>query len=791
MNASPLPMQPAEGSPAAPPLKLAIYIPNFHGGGVERITLMLIDAFLAAGVDVSVVVHQPAGTLRSLLPEHVRLVSLDATRSLTALPKLAAYLRRDAPDVLLSSLGHNNIVALWARRWVRWQSACKTRVIICQHNALSAEARSAGNWQHRVLPTLYRWFCDEADAIVGVSDGVSDDLARVTGIARARVTTIHNPVLDARFATSLAAPSAHPWLRDPALRVVVGIGRLVPQKDFPTLVHAFATLARADARLLILGEGPERERLEALVAQLGLSGRVELGGFVMNPLPTMRDASVMALSSVYEGFGNVLVEALGAGVPVVSTRCPYGPDEILQDGRFGLLVPVGDATALAAAIGRQLDAPFPAREMRVARARDFHVDIVSRHYLALFDARWRSAPASAPAPSGTLPGTAHTVARAAPPPSVMVYLPNLRMGGGELSLIRLVGGFVALGVPVTLVVNHADLREIEVPAGVRLVSLRAHRSLFAITRLARTIHQHRPGVLLTGFPHSNVVAVMASRLARVACRVVLSEHAPMTLHNRLMGGWRYRYLPPFVRWAYPRADAIVAVSQGVADDLRAWMPRLAPTVISNPVLPPDWSARAAVPSGHAWLEDASLDVVLSVSRLTPEKGLSTLVEAFAVVSASHPAARLVIAGEGPERGAIERRVVALSLGGRVQLVGLVQNPLSCMRRARVFVLASHYEGFGNVLIEALAAGTQVVSTDCPVGPREVLEGGRLGQLVPVGSAAALAQAIGAVLDATADRVTPEVAQAVALQYTQERACAAYLALFESVEARARSTAAPR
>ena len=787
-SASPAPQgRPVDASAPVPALKLTIYIPNFQGGGVERITLLLIDAFIAQGVDVSVVVHQPSGALRSLLPDHVTLVSLEAARSLTALPKLAAYLHRAKPDVLLSSLGHNNVVALWARRWVRLWGGCKTRVVICQHNALSSEARSIGNWQHRVLPTLYRWFCGEADAIVGVSDGVSDDMARVTGIARARITTIHNPVLDARFATALDAPSTHPWLRDPALKVVVGIGRLVPQKDFPTLIRAFAILARGDTRLLLLGEGPERERLEALVAHLGLAARVAFLGFELNPLPTLRDASVMALSSAYEGFGNVLVEALGAGVPVVSTRCPFGPDEILQNGRYGLLVPVGDAAALAAAIGRQLDAPFPARALRMARARDFHVDIVSRHYLALFDPRWREHPpatGSVGAALGTAP--AHGPAR-----GVMVYLPNLRMGGGEMSLMRLVDGFATRGVAVTLVVNRSDVRDIAVPAGVALVSLGTHRSLFAITRLASVLRQHRPGVVLTGFPHSNVVAMMASRLARVDCRVVLSEHAPMTLHNRLMGGWRYRYLPPFVRWAYPRADAIVAVSQGVSDDLRAWMPRLVPTTIPNPVLPPDWSARADAPSGHAWLEDRSLEVVLSVSRLTSEKDLPTLVDAFALVSAQRPAARLVIAGEGAERGTIERRIAALSLGDRVQLTGLVHNPMSLMRRARVVVLASRYEGFGNVLVEALAAGTQVVSTDCPVGPREVLEHGRLGQLVPVGDARAMAAAIGVALESTATRTASAEAHAAALQYTQERACGSYLALFDTIEARKRHATGAR
>ena len=358
---------------------------------------------------------------------------------------------------------------------------------------------------------------------------------------------------------------------------------------------------------------------------------------------------------------------------------------------------------------------------------------------------------------------------------IFVYLPSLRMGGGELSLVRLAAGFAARGVPVTLVIHDDRQRQIPVPAGVALVSLGAGRSLFAVTRLARLLRRHRPGFLLTAFPHSNVVAVAARRLAGVDCRLVVSEHAPISQQYERMGGWRYRLLPPFVRWAYPQADAIVAVSEGVREDLAALDPRLLPRVIHNPVLSTDWAERAAEATGHPWLEDAALEVVLSVSRLAPEKNLPALVAAFAQAAATRPTARLLIAGSGPERAAIDRCILGLGVGATVRLVGRVQNPLAWMRRACVFVLASDYEGFGNVLVEALAAGTQVVSTDCPVGPREVLQGGRLGRLVPVGDTPALSRAIAAALD----RETPVCpdAQTVAAGYTQARACDAYLALF--------------
>lgn len=368
---------------------------------------------------------------------------------------------------------------------------------------------------------------------------------------------------------------------------------------------------------------------------------------------------------------------------------------------------------------------------------------------------------------------------------VFVYLPNLRLGGGELSMVRLAEGFAAQGVPVTLVIqDDAGPNDFEMPPGVTRISLGAGRSLSAVTRLAALLRRERPGVLLTAFPHSNVLAVTARRLAGVdCCRLVLSEHAPVSQQSAQMGGWRYRLLPPFVRWAYPQADAVVAVSGGVREDLTRVVPGVVPAVIHNPVLPSDWAARAAAPVGHPWLEDASLEVVLSVSRLAAVKDLPALVDAFALVAAARPAARLVIAGDGPESDALRQQIARRGLADRAQLVGAVQNPLAWMRGARVFALTSRYEGFGNVLIEAMAVGTAVVSTDCPVGPREVLEDGRLGRLVPPGDVAAIAAAISAALDDEAGIATRRDAAAAAQGFTQQRACSAYLALFQTLGAR--------
>jgi glycosyltransferase involved in cell wall biosynthesis len=231
-------------------------------------------------------------------------------------------------------------------------------------------------WRLRGLRRLY----PRADAIVCVSAGVAEDLRRYLTLPAGRITIIHNPI---QILAEEPSARLHPWLGDRGQPVILGAGRLSRQKDFMTLLHAFALLSDLPAhRLMIIGEGPERAHLEREAVRLGIAERVTLPGFVTNPRACMAASSLFVLSSAWEGFGNVLVEAMAVGTPVVSTDCPSGPREILQDGALGPLVPVGDAPALARAIRQALLDPVPAERLR-ARADDFAPERVVVPYLAV------------------------------------------------------------------------------------------------------------------------------------------------------------------------------------------------------------------------------------------------------------------------------------------------------------------------------------------------------------------------------------------------------------------------
>jgi glycosyltransferase involved in cell wall biosynthesis len=284
-------------------------------------------------------------------------------------------MKAERPAGLVSSLTHVNIAVLIAKLIAR----VDTRVLVSEHNQISRKARVAkgprGWLTYRAVPLLYR----RADVIVAVSQGVADDLADFAGLPQGRVECIYNPVYDETLVAAAAQPVDHPWMAPGQPPVIVAAGRLQEQKGFDVLLRAFQAVRRVrDVRLIIMGEGEDRAKLERLVAELGLGDSVSLIGFVENPYAMMARAQVFVLSSRWEGFSLVLVEAMACGAPIVSTDCPSGPREVLADGRYGKLVPIEDPVSLSEAIVQVLDDPGPsARD----RAQSFTVRDAADAYL--------------------------------------------------------------------------------------------------------------------------------------------------------------------------------------------------------------------------------------------------------------------------------------------------------------------------------------------------------------------------------------------------------------------------
>lgn len=326
---------------------------------------------------------------------------------------------------------------------------------------------------------------------------------------------------------------------------------------------------------------------------------------------------------------------------------------------------------------------------------------------------------------------------------VALFVPTLCSGGVERVMLNLAGGLAGRGFQVDLLAGRAEgeLRS-QVPAGVRLIDLGGKRVLATLPALVRYLRRERPTVLLSAMDHTNVVALWARKIARVPTRVVISAHCILSREARAGKLRRARVLPFFVRHFYPWADQVVAVSNGVAEDLVrvTGLARERIQVIYNPVITPEFRARAQARLDHPWFQAAAPPVVLAVGRLSVEKDHATLLRAFAQVRRLQPA-RLLILGEGKERAALEALAGSLGIREDFALPGYAENPLAYMARSAVFVLSSSFEAFGLVLVEAIAAGVPLVATDCESGPREILEEGKHGRLVPVGDHEALAAAI--------------------------------------------------
>jgi glycosyltransferase involved in cell wall biosynthesis len=362
--------------------RIAIFIPTFGDGGVEHMLVNLARGFADYGLTVDFLVKNRHLPYLPTLGEDVNLVELHTAKPQALLTGLLAYLRQARPAVLMSAKGRDDRLTVQTKQRLEHPPRIFLRAGTNITGRLSGRQRNPlVRWlAQRALRRLYA----QADGVICVSRGVADDLARICRLPRERMHVLRNPVVLPELTALAQAPLDHPWLAPGQPPVILGAGGLRRQKNFALLIRAFVRVrARRPCRLVILGEGRQRDRLAALAGELGVGDAVALPGFIDNPYAFMARAALFVLSSYWEGSPNVLAEALAVGTPVVATDCPSGPREILQDGRYGTLVPVDDEAALSDAILKSLETrPDPA-QLRAA-VREYTLASSSAAYLRAF-----------------------------------------------------------------------------------------------------------------------------------------------------------------------------------------------------------------------------------------------------------------------------------------------------------------------------------------------------------------------------------------------------------------------
>ena len=359
--------------------KVLLFRPTLGEGGADRVTITLLRHLDRQTVRPSLVLVKRDGTLIDEVPKDIPVIDLGASRLRFSWLRLASVLRREKPDVLFSTSSGGNLVAALAHR-IAFDP--NRRLVLSERNTFSQVRREKRSpWLPVVAMT--RRFYSRADRIIAVSEGVAKDLIQTLALPEELVTAIHNPVVDEELYELSEQPIDHPWVQQ-GTPIVLAVGRLVPQKDYPLLLRAFTRIReRRRARLIVLGEGESRRSLERLAERLGVRDDVDFAGFKKNPFPFMRNCTVFVLSSRFEGLPGALIQAMACGAPVISTDCPSGPAEIISEGSSGFLVPVGDENRLTEALERLLDDESLRRAFSEAgkkAASAFAVDSMVRQY---------------------------------------------------------------------------------------------------------------------------------------------------------------------------------------------------------------------------------------------------------------------------------------------------------------------------------------------------------------------------------------------------------------------------
>lgn len=364
---------------------IAFYVPSLTVGGAERVTVTVANGLAERGYDIHLIVPYYEGAFVGDIHDSVTVFDLQTPKVPgigigASLPRLVSYFRRQTPSIVFAQMLYASDICLLAHRL----TGSDAMFVPTVHNTVGINEPL----KEQFVQWLAKGLSGHADQFVTVSDGAADSVVDHLDVPREKVSVLHNPIPVTEIRTQACEGGGHQWIADDEYDVVLAVGRLAPQKNYPLLLRAFQRLHEGapETRAIIIGRGPDREELEALAADLGIEDSVDFLGYVDNPYAFMSSADVLAMSSIHEGLPTVLLEALACGCPVVSTDCPSGPRTILDDGTYGPLVDVGDVDGFAAALEETLADP-PERTTLVERARDFAPEEILDEYVEFIESQ--------------------------------------------------------------------------------------------------------------------------------------------------------------------------------------------------------------------------------------------------------------------------------------------------------------------------------------------------------------------------------------------------------------------
>lgn len=689
------------------------------GGGAEKVFVDLANEYVRNGHVVTMICAKAEGPFLKALDSKITIVDLGVSRVLLSVLPLAKFLKSHKTDVIVSAMLHANIGLIMAARILQ---KIPTRIIVQDVAPLSGTIGNRMGSLRFFMKHLYPM----ADGCLAISNQIAAEINKAVGWHNktSKVHVLPNPVVLSHVHSQQRQDVDHPWLQHKTVPVILAVGRLSIEKDFPTLLQAFA-LARQQKpmKLIVIGEGEERQNLETIIQKLGLEDDVSLPGFVQNPYVFMAHADVVVVSSLFEGFSLVILEALATGTSLVITDCGDGPMSMVEYGNFADVVPVGGADDMAKAIIMRIENPFEAlRQQRQAKVYD--IKTLAPLYLDV------------------LIGT--QIQKSQNRKHICFYVPSLAGGGAERLVVDLANFHALKNGFSTIICGEATGPYLSnVGPGVEIIELGHARVLLSLFALRTIIRKLTPDVIFANMSHANVVLIMAAKIAgNYKGRIIVQEVAQIFAGRSDQNPIRDRLVLSFMKRLYPFADKVIAISTSIGQELKelansnALKIQVLPGSIDFKMI----NRRKNEDIVQDWFDDDNIKVIIAIGRFSVEKDFRTLIAAFAQVHENQNV-RLIILGEGLLRADLRAQCKALGLQNDVSLPGFVENPFAYLKQSDVFVLSSIAEGFGLVVAEALACGCNVVVTKCSQGPIDIIDNGRFGTLIDVGAPEEMSLAI--------------------------------------------------